>query len=85
MIESDTNPDPEFLIAKGGITSNDVAVEALGVKRATVLGQVVPGVPVWRCGEETLRPGKFLYIYMTLTAAASAHAISPSGYRPCMY
>ena len=60
MIESDTNPDPEFLIAKGGITSNDVAVEALGVKRATVLGQVVPGVPVWRCGEETLRPGKFL-------------------------
>ena len=60
VIESDTNPDPEFLIAKGGITSNDVAVEALGVKRATVLGQVVPGVPVWRCGEETLRPGKFL-------------------------
>ena len=48
---------PDFLIAKGGITSNDVAVEALGVRRATVLGQVVPGVPAWRCGAESKAPG----------------------------
>lgn len=46
-----------FLIAKGGITSNDIAVESLGVKKATVLGCVRPGVPVWRLGPETRAPG----------------------------
>ena len=39
---------PRFLIAKGGITSSDVATEALGIRRAMVLGQLLPGVPVWR-------------------------------------
>ena len=39
---------PAFLVAKGGITSNDVAVHALGVRRADVLGSVRPGVPVVR-------------------------------------
>ena len=39
---------PAWLVAKGGITSSDVATRALGAKRATVLGQVVAGVPVWR-------------------------------------
>jgi len=48
---------PAFLITKGGITSNDVAVEALAVKRATVLGCVRPGVPVWRLGPESRAPG----------------------------
>ena len=37
---------PAFVVAKGGITSNDVAVKSLGVRRADVLGQVVAGVPV---------------------------------------
>ena len=48
---------PRFLIAKGGITSSDLATEALGVKSARVLGQVSPGVSVWRLGEETKFPG----------------------------
>jgi uncharacterized protein YgbK (DUF1537 family) len=48
---------PRFLIAKGGITSSDLATEALGVKSARVLGQVAPGVSVWRLGEETKFPG----------------------------
>jgi len=48
---------PTFLVAKGGITSNDVAVRALGVRRAEVMGQVVPGVPAWRCGSESRAPG----------------------------
>mmetsp|Transcript_21309 Transcript_21309/g.61586 ORF Transcript_21309/g.61586 Transcript_21309/m.61586 type:complete len:763 (+) Transcript_21309:43-2331(+) len=48
---------PSFLVAKGGITSNDIAVHSLGVRRAEVLGAVVPGVPVWRCGAETKAPG----------------------------
>ena len=48
---------PAFIIAKGGITSSDVATKALGVRRAVVLGQVKPGIPVWRTGAESLFPG----------------------------
>jgi uncharacterized protein YgbK (DUF1537 family) len=48
---------PRFLIAKGGITSSDVATQALGVKRALVLGQILPGVPVWKLGDESRFPG----------------------------
>ena len=47
---------PKFLIAKGGITSSDIATKALAVRRATVLGQLVPGVPVWRLGPESRFP-----------------------------
>jgi len=39
---------PSFIVAKGGITSYDVGVKALGVKRAKVLGQIQPGIPVWK-------------------------------------
>ncbi len=39
---------PRFIIAKGGITSHDVAQKGLGAARAWVLGQLFPGVPVWR-------------------------------------
>ncbi|MDQ5980574.1 MAG: hypothetical protein QG602_3551 [Verrucomicrobiota bacterium] len=48
---------PRFLIAKGGITSSDVATAGLGVRRATVQGQLLPGVPVWRLGAESKFPG----------------------------
>ena len=45
-------------IAKGGITSSDAATKALRMRRARVLGQAAPGVPLWRCDEETSRhPG----------------------------
>jgi len=37
-----------WVIAKGGITSSDVATAGLGVRRANVLGQLFPGVvSVW--------------------------------------
>ncbi len=48
---------PRYLVAKGGITSSDVAVHGLGVVRAMVLGQILPGIPVWRLGEESRFPG----------------------------
>lgn len=48
---------PRYLLAKGGITSSDVATDALGVERAEVLGQILPGVPVWRLGKESRLPG----------------------------
>jgi uncharacterized protein YgbK (DUF1537 family) len=48
---------PGFIIGKGGITSSDVGTKGLGARRALVLGQVRPGVPVWRLGPETRYPG----------------------------
>jgi uncharacterized protein YgbK (DUF1537 family) len=40
---------PAWVIAKGGITSHDVAVRGLGIRRAEVLGQLFPGtVSVFR-------------------------------------
>jgi uncharacterized protein YgbK (DUF1537 family) len=50
-------PAPRFLIAKGGITSSDLATRGLGVVRARVRGQILPGVPVWELGGETRFPG----------------------------
>ena len=32
------------MVAKGGITSHDVAVRGLGIRRAEVLGQLLPGM-----------------------------------------
>ena len=48
---------PAFIIAKGGITSSDIGTKALGVRRATVMGQLCPGVPVWQLGPESAFPG----------------------------
>lgn len=48
---------PGFVVGKGGITSSDVGTRALGARRAVVLGQIRPGVPVWRLGPETRFPG----------------------------
>jgi uncharacterized protein YgbK (DUF1537 family) len=36
--------EPAWVVAKGGITSHDVAVRGLGIRRATVLGQLLPGL-----------------------------------------
>ena len=54
---------PRFLIAKGGITSSDVGVKALRVKKALVLGQAAPGIPVWKTGNESLFPGLSYVIF----------------------
>jgi uncharacterized protein YgbK (DUF1537 family) len=35
---------PAWVVAKGGITSHDVALHALGIRRATVVGQLLPGL-----------------------------------------
>ena len=48
---------PRFIMAKGGMTSSDVATEGLTIRRAMIMGQAAPGVPVWRCGEESRFPG----------------------------
>lgn len=48
---------PSFIIAKGGITSSDVGTKALKVRKAEVMGQIKPGIPVWMTGEESKFPG----------------------------
>jgi uncharacterized protein YgbK (DUF1537 family) len=48
---------PRYLLAKGGITSSDIATRGLGIRRALVLGQILPGVPVWQSGPESRFPG----------------------------
>jgi uncharacterized protein YgbK (DUF1537 family) len=35
---------PSWVVAKGGITSHDVAVRGLGIRHAEVLGQLLPGM-----------------------------------------
>ncbi|USG66617.1 hydroxyacid dehydrogenase [Brevibacillus ruminantium] len=54
---------PSYLIAKGGITSSDVGTKGLRVRRATVAGQIKPGVPVWMTGEESRFPGMAYVIF----------------------
>jgi uncharacterized protein YgbK (DUF1537 family) len=48
---------PKYVIAKGGITSSDVATKGLDIRAARVLGQVFPGVPVWQTGQDSRWPG----------------------------
>jgi uncharacterized protein YgbK (DUF1537 family) len=54
---------PRYLLAKGGITSSDVATKGLDVKRALVLGQILPGVPVWQLGPESRHPGMAYIVF----------------------
>jgi uncharacterized protein YgbK (DUF1537 family) len=55
-IASSITVRPNFIIAKGGITSSDVGTKALRVKKALVLGQILPGIPVWLTGAESRFP-----------------------------
>ncbi len=54
---------PRYILAKGGITSSDTATQGLGVRRATVLGQILPGVPVWQTGAESRWPGLIYVVF----------------------
>jgi len=62
-IVSKLQSQPRFIIAKGGITSSDVATKGLGIKRAMVLGQAAPGIPVWSIGEEGKFPGMSYVVF----------------------
>ncbi len=48
---------PAFIIAKGGSTSSSIAVKALNVIKAEIIGQAYPGIPIWRLGMESRYPG----------------------------
>ncbi|XP_058722533.1 uncharacterized protein LOC131594430 [Vicia villosa] len=48
---------PRYIIAKGGITSSDLATKALGAKCAKIVGQALAGIPLWQLGPESRHPG----------------------------
>jgi uncharacterized protein YgbK (DUF1537 family) len=54
---------PRYVLAKGGITSSDVATEWLGVKRAMVLGQLAKGISVWQLGPESRSDGMIYIVF----------------------
>ncbi|MGI8636874.1 MAG: nucleotide-binding domain containing protein, partial [Segetibacter sp.] len=54
---------PKFIVAKGGITSSDLATKGLSAKKALVLGSVIPGVPVWQLDEKSKFPGIIYVVF----------------------
>lgn len=54
---------PAWVIAKGGITASDVATKGLHIMRADVVGQAIPGVPIWRAGSSSRWPGQLYVIF----------------------
>ena len=71
-ILNDLEIRPKYILAKGGITSSDLATRGLNVISATVTGQILPGVPVWRLGEETKYPGLSFIIFPGNVGSVSA-------------
>ena len=63
---------PRFIVAKGGITSSVVASEGLGVKRAIVRGQILPGIPVWQLGAESRFPDLTYVVFPGNVGSSSA-------------
>ncbi|HET7478282.1 MAG TPA: nucleotide-binding domain containing protein, partial [Rubrobacteraceae bacterium] len=62
LVEVMRRVDPEsplgFVVAKGGITSSDIGTKGLGVRRAEVAGQMLPGIiSVWILPEDSPFPG----------------------------
>ena len=61
LVETIAGLDPDvqlsWIVAKGGITSSEVATRALKASRATVAGQLFPGlVSLWVLGEQSRWP-----------------------------
>ena len=54
---------PKFIVAKGGITSSDLATKGLSAQKALILGPVIPGVPVWQMDEKSKFPGIIYVVF----------------------
>ena len=65
---------PAWLIAKGGITSSDIATQALDIRRARVLGQAIAGVPIWQTGSESRWPEMVYVVFPGNVGGPSALA-----------
>lgn len=62
-IVRDISIRPAWILSKGGITSSDVATRALDVDEALILGPLLAGVPLWRCGPRSRWPGLPLAVF----------------------
>ena len=54
---------PSFILSKGGITSSDIAVHGLNIKKGTVLGQIEKGISVWKADQDSKFPSAPLIIF----------------------
>ena len=54
---------PRYVISKGGMTSSNIILNALNIKRATVPGQISPGVLVLQMGPESKYPRSKLILF----------------------
>jgi uncharacterized protein YgbK (DUF1537 family) len=54
---------PRFLLAKGGTTAHEIATRGIGIRRALVMGQLLPGVPVWQAGFESTLPDRYFVVF----------------------
>ena len=54
---------PAWVLSKGGITSSDVATRGLDVEEALIVGPLLAGVPLWRCGPGSRWPGLLLAVF----------------------
>ena len=54
---------PEPLRIEPALLTIPQVCEYLNIKRATVMGQILPGVPVWKTGGESLFPGLVYIVF----------------------
>jgi uncharacterized protein YgbK (DUF1537 family) len=76
---------PRYILAKGGITSSDIATRGLGIVRARVLGQILPGVPLWRSGPESKFPDLPYIVFPGNVGEADAISKVVQGFRESNY
>ena len=55
--------NPGYVIGKGGITASDLATQSMQVRAARVMGQILPGVPVWKLGPGSRWPGLVYVVF----------------------
>ncbi|MEM6527602.1 MAG: four-carbon acid sugar kinase family protein, partial [Chloroflexota bacterium] len=63
QITSQVQGAARFIVAKGGITSSDLATKALRVRQARVMGQVLPGIPVWELDDDCAEPHMIYVVF----------------------
>ncbi|HEX5169689.1 MAG TPA: four-carbon acid sugar kinase family protein [Cyclobacteriaceae bacterium] len=73
---------PAFIVAKGGITSSDIASKGLASQRALILGQIIPGVPVWKLEEKSKFPGITYVVFPGNVGDATALAEVCEKFKP---
>jgi hypothetical protein len=73
---------PSDVVAKGGITSLEIARTALGARNAVVAGQVPPGVPLGKLGNGSLFPGIPYVVFPATSATTLRFSRSSAGCIP---